>query len=471
MKNKNIYFLLFMLLSLGLGAQETFFVSYEQPYKERAYHLTLNGSEGYLISGISYRNEDAREVLLKKVDLEGSEVWSSYYSSAFVGLGDVVCLDEEGAILLLVNEDREEGTMVTLKKLDQSGTELLSKELLLGRGMGITAIADGFLVTGDASSEKTAFVVRLDRSLEVVWQKFYAIASGSMESSSSVNALELDGSFYLLGNLSGGYQSLYKSYLLKMDQQGDSVWTKMLDVHITPWYQSLVPDSDGRIVLQGFYYKDGSTEGVSSIICLDPNGAIVWENELFDESGIYGNDIVACGDGQYFSCGTLGTTPSSSPSRIYLFKTDAHGENVWKKEIVRPSCSASASSLIVDGNHIICAGSVKKTRGEDNFFLMKTTWDGGLQGVDDGVVQQLPFSLSPNPAADFVQIEVPSVPGEKVVVTLLNASGQQVYYAEESSSRGNPLTYKMALRELPHGIYTVQLQIDGQSHFKKLVVQ
>tara|TARA_R110001592_G_scaffold343413_1_gene634059 strand:- start:2064 stop:3020 length:957 start_codon:yes stop_codon:yes gene_type:complete len=120
-----------------------------------------------------------------------------------------------------------------------------------------------------------------------------------------------------------------------------------------------------------------------------------------------------------------------------------------------------------DGNHFPLASTYTLTSSVSG----PTT--GGFYtdlnvGIKENSLLSKSLKLSPNPATDFVQISVDMEKNDKVVISIINMIGEEVYYKEYLS--GNQ-SFNINTKNLDKGVYFVRVGVNGGFASKKLIVQ
>ncbi len=472
--SKYVYLLSFMVLSLGLAAQETFFRVYDRPQDERAYNFIQNGDQGYLILGKSskYMSDG---LLLRKVALDGTEIWEKHENVPVWGLANNICVDAEENIVLLMNERIDNVSHIVLKKLDQSGNELSSTNIIAGGdATGIAETEDGYLITGSAPplSGDSSLIAKVDKELNLLWEKHYYPTTMASQRTTAYDALAFGNHYYVLGYYYGspGYGVDHKSYLMKIDQKGNPIWTKNFDTHIQQYYGSLIASSGGHLVIHGSY-TDPEVHSLfrSSIICLDEDGTILWENEMAqDQRTLWGEDLVEASDGGFISCG--GMWKNQGPTDIYLRKINAKGEHLWLKVIDRTYRDYASQLLLDEKDYILCTGYSLGNERYPNFFMMKTDPDGNFQGVEE-VSDNASIKVFPNPVrGGWCRVELRDMmAAEKMAVELIDLSGRVVYHLDYHWD-GMSNACDLNLNDLPSGFYTLQVKATSGVLSHKMVI-
>ncbi len=99
----------------------------------------------------------------------------------------------------------------------------------------------------------------------------------------------------------------------------------------------------------------------------------------------------------------------------------------------------------------------------DNFKL-----SGGTLGITQNLMSEKAFSISPNPANTFVNINVPNVNND-VKIVLHNTVGQVVY--SNTFNNVNEVKERIDISEFNSGIYFVEIINGNKSSIEKLVIK
>lgn len=108
------------------------------------------------------------------------------------------------------------------------------------------------------------WVIKLDASLDTVWTKLYGSA-GAYDGGRSVFQ-QTDGN-YIVGGFSQsfvipGVRDFDCPWVMKLDQNGDSIWSFVSGTENNDGIMQIIPASDGTIVATGYYGLDSKPESL-----------------------------------------------------------------------------------------------------------------------------------------------------------------------------------------------------------------
>ena len=291
---------------------------------------------GYVICGFSYSNDGDvhghvgsyldRNFWIIKIDALGNLIWEKSYAKYF------------SAEAYSVQETYDGGYIVAglsyfgdlIIKLDNSGNE--SWDTTFAANNHIISIQQttdhGFIVGGYSpnsiyQNDNDYLIVKLDLDGHLQWQKNYDFST-----SDKITAIQqtfdggyiVKGSIYCMKNTSlgqdsvAGHHGLTDYYILKLNQQGNIIWSKLiggsLDEFDEPGYcQRNIQTTDGGYVFSGNTYSiDGDIHNSygSGDICVyksDQMGNLLWLKTLGGISFDHSNSIVQTVDGGYILAG------------------------------------------------------------------------------------------------------------------------------------------------------------------------
>lgn len=221
------------------------------------------------------------------------------------------------------------------------------------------------------------FILKLDPYGQFVWVKTFG--SGGYDVAFSLS-FDIDQNIYILGLFSGILDfdpgpsflnldaSTGRTFVLKMDTNGNTIWAKNFNTNYTqsfysPFGNSIATDKNGNILITDSFYSTvdfdpgpgvynltgyNGTGGDIYILKLDNNGNFVWAKKISISVGPrlhsyaiscdnYGNVYVT---GEFGSStdfdpdtGIYNLTTSNTTLDIFISKLDANGNFVWAKQM------------------------------------------------------------------------------------------------------------------------------------------
>jgi len=255
---------------------------------------------------------------------------------------------------------------------------------------GEQTIDEGFIVTGWVCSPKdnsghsdscNTFLLKIDLQGDTVWSKIYPNLNGAKSTSGGIVKQTLDSGFIVSAMEERYIDSVSYPLIIKTNSYGDTLWTRYFD-----WI-SYGPGGNS-IGFSFFWDIKQTTDGgfilglPSHLIKTDWQGDILWTKtcEVLSPSG---RSISQTTDGGYIFVSnkmTFDTITFSFTQESYLTKLDSQGDTLWKKTFNTDSIvSAVSVEQTTDGGYIIMGNSSNGIDYSDYItYLTKTDFLGNI---------------------------------------------------------------------------------------------
>lgn len=276
-----------------------------------------------------------------------------------------------------------------LLKTTPSGSQLLNKEINIPASTlygspsiySIASTADGYLVCGSAGvtgtymgsaiSSSDVFLAKLNSNGDVLWTKLYG---GDKEDYGKMMIATRDGNFLLCGITYSYTTEPYDDiYLIKVNKDGDTLWTHAYPKHEqqTPFH--VLEASNGDFVVVGTDEPSGSSR-VRYILRVSANGSKIGD----DNSGAGGRwafCAAECPNGELMVCGIAG-------SKILLQRANTTGTVIWEKTFALSDsngCTPTCIKSRPDDTYTIIGGEGNLYVANGNTVLLKVDKSGNQQ--------------------------------------------------------------------------------------------
>ena len=255
----------------------------------------------------------------------------------------------------------------------------------------------GYIVTGYTSSygagQYDVYLIKTNENGDTLWTKSFG--GTATDRAFSVQQTTDDG-FIIVGDTESSGAGQYDVWLIKTDVNGDSLWTKTFGGSNYDFARSVKQTTDGGYIIVGYTDLYGTGENYILLIKTDMNGNTLWTKTFGGFNNDYrGYSVQQTIDGGYivagYSCFIAGFP------NVYLIKTDGNGNEEWHKwfggYFTDKGYSVQQTS---DGGYII-TGNTYDVINEDVYLIKTdengdTLWTktlGGVEGNDCGTsVQQ-----------------------------------------------------------------------------------
>lgn len=186
-----------------------------------------------------------------------------------------------------------------------------------------------------------------------------------------------DGGYVIAGTTYSFGAGSYDAYLVKTDDQGDSLWMRTYGGPGAEYAYSVEPTLDGGYILAGYTSSSGSGGNDFYLVKTDQYGNAAWEETY----GGGGDDRARAvrqtlPDSGYIIAGYTASFGLGAES-MYLVKTDASGIVAWTRTYGGPDWDeATDVEQTPDGGYIVVGSTASFGSGMDEVYLIKTEPDG-----------------------------------------------------------------------------------------------
>ncbi|MBC7188251.1 MAG: T9SS type A sorting domain-containing protein [Calditrichaeota bacterium] len=280
-------------------------------------------------------------------------------------------------------------------KLSASGDTLWTRQVgstgLGGAGDFLWGIAlgpnDELLLTGTryhAPFGRQLWFLKYDQDGNCLIDKRYG---GNKEDNGNEILVNSDGSYMILGDTeSSGTQNGGKDvWLLKLDAQGDTLWTRTYDFGFEDAGTGIIPFRSGGYLLTATSCVANCgkllQESFCSYFLIDAAGNLL-KRRVFDQGkrNIFSQEA-ATQDGGAILCGATCMSDTFPAPDVWLVKLDQEGEISWSKTIGYPHRYDGGLSIFQsrDGGYYLAAysqGVQTPQMNYDNWWLLRLTSTG-----------------------------------------------------------------------------------------------
>lgn len=185
-----------------------------------------------------------------------------------------------------------------------------------------------------------------------------------------------DGNFFVIGYTRSDGPGDQDIYLLKLDQNGDLLYTKVYGGSANEDGKEIIATDDGNYLIVGA--SNSTTFCDMMLVKIQPDGTELWTKYYGGPNYQSARSVKLCNDGGFIFAGKTALNPTSMAS-IFLVRTNSNGDTIWTKTYSDPVSSFEAKYLIInnDGTYTLAADDSSGTHDSD-VKIMKLTSSGGI---------------------------------------------------------------------------------------------
>jgi hypothetical protein len=342
-------------------------------------------------------------------------------------------------------------------KLNDSGDTLWTKVYGGTGGEDVDAIQQttdgGFILAGYTDSFGAGgadfYLLKLDGAGNLEWSRTYG--GSNHEEARGVRATS-DGGYILVGytrSFGPGVPDFENFYVVKTNSVGDTLWTRTYGGANGETAYGVEQSGDGNYVVAGYTSSYGGSAGDAWLLKINANGDSLWSHRYGGPSSEKAYALTSTSDGGYALAGFSSSFPTVL-YEAYLVKVDSAGNQQWTRHYGGSDYDQAYSvQQTYDGGYILAG--ITKSFGpgiptNNNYYIVKTNaagdtlwtrWFGGsadevanaVRQVDDGgyIVAGSTRSFGPSvPNANIYVVrlatETPLVTPQHLVTVVRNDS-------------------------------------------------
>lgn len=363
-------------------------------------------------------------------------------------------------------------------KLSSNGSSVWSKKFTppppdyIGTGTDVIQTVDsGYAILANindtigANITNAGLLIKTSMNGDTLWTKKFKYRAGIVTNSIKLTS---DSGFIIVGTIAlttGPFS--FNVYLIKTDSNGDTLWTKAISTsnNYEGAYNIAVLDSGGFFIRGKISYVSTSTFEIY-LLKVSNNGDTVWTNTLCPGCGGTGADKKA--DGGFVISGSVGR---NNASYVYLASVDELGDTVWTKTFGNGQNNVDAGFFVQTTSDGGCVVTGESGDGSSVYLIKTDSLGNVVISVDELLIEENSIVVYPNPFNDEATILLSENTKNKsaVELRLLDMLGRTMAETKFNPSMGS---IKFQRNKLVSGVYLLQLFSNEKLiASKKIVIQ
>lgn len=329
---------------------------------------------------------------------------------------------------------------------------------------------DGFVVIGTSQSygagspnQYNIFMMKTDDGGNEVKK---TVLDGGYDDFGCAVTQGIGGGYMFCGAYESG-KSARDIFLIRTDENLDTLWTKLIDASGNDYPLSIETTSDGYYIVAG-HSNSYSSSTDAFLLKMDDDGNLIWLNTYGGDQSDYAFDVIETQDNNYIICGRSKSWTDNS--QVYIVKTDTSGIEIWSEVISYEDGSNTYSIYEESMNHYLLAGYYKNP--SDDYKAMIVDLTDLSTSVENRLLtkQFYLFQCSPNPVRNETTIAYRLNEKSNVQLSLLNFLGIEIKTIVNEIQTIGEYNVKVQKGNMPPGIYFYKLSNGNYSQVKKMIV-
>ncbi|MBI4595646.1 MAG: hypothetical protein HY730_04615 [Candidatus Tectomicrobia bacterium] len=224
-----------------------------------------------------------------------------------------------------------------------------------------------------------AWVMKLDESGNILWQKSYGSAEGAADFYYVYSLQQTtDGGFLMAGGTHARGASNNDIWITKLDGSGDIQWQKSYGGHDLNGSSSVQLTTDGGYIVAGWTRSYGAGSTDAWIFKLDGDGNIQWQKTYGGPDSDGADAIQQTDDGGYIFAGWTYSF-GAGDADAWLVKLDEGGNIQWQKTYGgQDGDHAKSIQKTPDGSYIVAGSTSSFGAGKEDVWVMKLDGNGNI---------------------------------------------------------------------------------------------
>lgn len=455
-----------------LNGQVTFEKTFGNEKNDLGEYVQQTSDEGFIVTGYSQDNLTFEsDILLLKTDNFGNTDWMRKYQFPLNTKAYCVQEIEDGDFIIAgYNEDTiTGGTDVLIIRTDNLGDTIWTRTFsnaLKDRGHAIRQTFDnGFIITGFTCDSMfydcDVYLIKINNQGETEWTK--TIGGSDRDQSYNVEQTT-DSGFIIVGSTFSFGNGIRDVYLIKTNNQGDTIFTKSYGGFNTDNGQSVKQTNEGGYIIVGTSISFNAQENHYDVYLIktDEAGDTLWTRTYGGPDWESGKSIALTYDGGYIMTG-YSESYGRGLGNVLVIKTDNSGDTIWTNTFGGEGTDWGKSiQQTLDGGYIIAGNTTSYGEGSNDIYLIKINGQGFVSINNHSYSNEL--TIFPNPAENTINIRTKY----KTKIQIINLNGNIIYNNDEVME--NDLL-SINISNYSKGLYFVKSMTESFITVEKLIIK
>ena len=355
-------------------------ICFSQSYWQRTYGgdgetnisaMTPSHDGNYLCAGYtSATSSGPRDGWLLKIKPDGDTLWTKTYFESADDRLQAICPISDGNFLLVgttytFGAGESDGWLITINQYGETLWLIPFGGSEADYLNSILPTADGnFLLGGKRATEGWLIKVTMDG--DTLWTKSYG---GIYRNFFRKICPAENGNFLCVGaDEQPPDKKFADGWLVKIKPDGDTLWTKMYGGSDREFLNTIIPAADGNFLLGGMSWTFGTGTQNAWLVKINSDGDTLW-TKAYGE-GDYSEVYVICptADGNFLLGGDT-QFPNERESVGWLIKIKPNGDTLWTKTFGRRNGGSLAAIIPTADGNILCGGCYYDLRYQNAWII------------------------------------------------------------------------------------------------------
>lgn len=441
--------------------------TYASPAESIGYDVIQTPDNGFMICG-TLRTGELVQGIVMQTNAIGDTLWTKLYDDALYSF----CAVPGGGYIFTGWRISDPDMNLMIMKTDENGNidweKSVGTTITVGRSLCQTADS-GFCIVGETTpsvlSPSRTMIVRIDRNGDTLWTRKFGDGTLSQQGQSIISARE--GGFVICGTIASPIRAGSDMFLLNVSTTGDLLWMKTYN-------RSDISDMGCSVIegVSGGYFAIGNTRLPDNsnqalwLVRTNEQGDTLWTRTLdtlnMASPGIPAVRVTSLG----FALAGVVYNPSSSTNDILLKRFDDDGNIIWSQTFGSMGHEYAFNLNNTSDGGFVVSGSVWISGlNTMNMYLAKTDDQGHVTPVSiDDLTPSHEISIFPDPTYGRFTITSTNPILHLTIVDLKGVTAMDLHPNFPGNSLFNP-----DITTFPDGMYILKINTVSGIYIRKLL--
>jgi len=453
-------------------SQQTFERTYGGRFYDSAAEVYQTADHGFIVFGTTRSvSNDTTDAWLVRTDALGDTLWTRSYGGNLWDSGVAFVPGSDGGYLLVLATNSFTGNYdIHLIRIDEQGNTQWTKTYggpQTDYAHSVTSTDDGgYMIIAHTQSYGMGsldhYLLKVDQQGDSLWTRTYGGTGSDWGGSVQQTA---DGGYILAGDTHSFDDPDGDIWVIRTDDVGDTLWTRTFGGSGSDRAYSVIQTDDGGYIVAGQTHALSADHVNGFAMKLDPDGNQDWMTILGGERENFIDHVIRAADGDYVAVGGM-TAEGRDDYDAYFVRLDKDGTVLAERLFGGPGHDiASCIRATSDDGFVIVGSTQSFNPGMDyDFYLIKTDADGMVTAVGETAGGPCPHSILlhqnyPNPFHPTTMISYTLTRPMAVSLVITDALGRDVRRAVGDKQLAIGMhSVGFDASGLPSGVYFYRLE-------------
>jgi hypothetical protein len=441
--------------------------------------ITFEGD--YIVAGETFSLESGSyDIYIIKINAFGDTLWSRTYGGINSEYGHSIIQTSDSGFAV-VGETRSFGAGsydIYFLKTNAGGDTLWTgtyggDDYEEGHSI-IQTPGCGYIITGSTRSsgygDDDICLVRTDSLGNIAWIRTF----GGLNHDSG-NSVEHtgDSGFIIAGETESFGMGSLDGYVVRTDANGDTLWTKTFGGTDEDAISCIQATSDGGFILAGYTSSFGAGMADGYLIRIDESGDTLWSRTYGGAEDDYIYSVRQTSDGGYVLAGKSESYHVGGAD-VYIIKTDSLGDIIWSGNYGGPGEDIAYSiRQTSDDGYIMAGATTSYGAGGNDVYVIRLLSGQTYVGDSEIFIKPGDFELCynyPNPFNASTTISFEMGKPAKVKLAVYDLLGREIAVLADRYLESGSYSCNFAAPGLTSGIYFYRLRAGNAAETRRMVL-